>query len=326
MRQAFDLEEGILQERTPDTGPITVFSAPTPAERRLLRDALGVDDHTIRSVLDPEEISRLEFDAATERATIICKRPDARADADAARFEVASIGIFCDPGRLTVVVADGSPPIDLNRVAAAGSPVSLTLRLMRAIIEEFVARLRAIRRTSGQIQARLNRTLDNRELVRMFDLSEDLLYYVDAIEANGAVLARLRGLAHRLGLTQEDVAVLDDLIIDNDQCARQGRLYSTVLGGLLDARGNIVNNNMNVLIKNLTVVNVVFLPLGVIASMGGMSEFTMMLHDHGVDWRLGYPLFALATVLLGVGLWGVIRSWINRRMGNGGSVMRAAGR
>ena len=76
------------------------------------------------------------------------------------------------------------------------------------------------------------------------------------------VLRRLRSLADRCGFTEADMAILDDLLIDNDQAARQGHIYSTVLGGLLDARGNIVNNNMNVLIKNLTVVNVVFLPLG----------------------------------------------------------------
>lgn len=320
MRLAFEFDEGTLRELTPESGPITVFSSPTPQERRLLREALGIDDHTVRSALDPEEISRFEFDPLIDRSTIIWKQPDPRADVDAARFEVASVGIFVDPGRLTVVVADGRAPIELDGFGAVRSPLSLALRIMRAIIDEFLSRLRAIRRTAGQIQARLNHTLDNRELVRMFDLSEDLLYYVDAIEANGAVLARLRASAGRLGLTEEDLAILDDLVIDNEQCARQGRVYSKVLGGLLDARGNIVNNNMNVLIKNLTVVNVVFLPLGVIASMGGMSEFTMMLDHYGADWRLGYPLFSLALLLLGVGLWRVIRGWISRRMGNGGSV------
>src|SRR5262245_44891103 len=88
MRQAFELEGGRLHDRTPDSGPITIFAAPTPVERQLLRDALGIDDHTLRSALDPEEIPRLEFDPATDRTTIICKRPDPRADRDAARFEV----------------------------------------------------------------------------------------------------------------------------------------------------------------------------------------------------------------------------------------------
>ncbi len=111
--------------------------------------------------------------------------------------------------------------------------------------------------------------------------------------------------------------MLDNLIIDNDQCSRQGHIYAEVLGGLLDARGNIVNNNMNVLIKNLTVVNIVFLPLGVIASMGGMSEFSVMLDDLGIPWGLGYPLFAVVLTVLGILLWRGLGSWIDRRMSVG---------
>lgn len=319
MRLAFELENdtGLLRELTPDAGPITVLAAPNELEQQLLHDALGVDDHTIASVLDPEEISRVEFDAITERVTIIWKRPDARADADAARFEVASVGLFLDPGRLTVVLADGNAPIEWEGFASVRSPVTLALRVLQVGVDEFLARLRAIRRTAGQIQARLSRTLDNRELVRMFDLSEDLLYYVDAIEANGVVLRRLRGLADRLGFSDADKEILDDLLIDNDQAARQGHIYSTVLGGLLDARGNIVNNNMNVLIKNLTVVNIVFLPLGVIASMGGMSEFSTMLDNHHVDSGVGYSIFTLAMVILGVALWRTIGLWIDHRTDNG---------
>jgi magnesium transporter len=65
----------------------------------------------------------------------------------------------------------------------------------------------------------------------------------------------------------------------------------------MDARGNLVNNNMNVLLKNLTIINVVFLPLNLLASIGGMSEFSMM--TGGSDWRLSYGLFSLGLVAIG---------------------------
>lgn len=312
MHQEFVLKDGVLHETSPASGTIAVFSAPTDAERRVLH-ALGIDEHTLDSALDPEEISRVEFDQASGRTMIIWKRPDPKADGDATRFELTSVGFFLDGERLTVVVAEGRPPIS-DRFAELDTPTEVMLRMMLVTVEEFVGRLRNIKRTAGEIQARLNRTLDNRALVRMFDLSEDLLYYVDAIDANGAVMTRLRGAADRLELTAEDRALLEDLVIDNTQCSRQGEIYTKVLGGLLDARGNIVNNNMNVLIKNLTVVNVVFLPLGVIASMGGMSEFTMMLDDYSVDWRVGYPVFVLMMLVVGLALWRAIKGWILRVM------------
>ena len=125
----------------------------------------------------------------------------------------------------------------------------------------------------------------------MFSLSEGLIYHINAIEGNGRVLRRLRHLSQRLNFDEEELEFLDDIIIDNDQCSRQGQIFSTVLGGLLDARGNIINNNMNILLKNLTIINVVFLPLGVIAGMGGMSEFSLILNEYGIDWRLGYLAF-----------------------------------
>ena len=48
---------------------------------------------------------------------------------------------------------------------------------------------------------------------------------------------------------------------------------------------------MNVLIKSLTVVNVVFLPLAVISGMGGMSEFSRFLDVQNIDFATGYLLF-----------------------------------
>ena len=74
--------------------------------------------------------------------------------------------------------------------------------------------------------------------------------------------------------------------------SRQADIYSSVLSGLMDARGTIVNNNMNVLLKNLTLINIVFLPLNLIASIGGMSEWSMM--TQGLDWRISYSLFSSA--------------------------------
>ncbi len=49
-------------------------------------------------------------------------------------------------------------------------------------------------------------------------------------------------------------------------------MYSTVLSRIIDARGNIISNNMSVLLKNLAIINVIFLPLHLLASIGGMPE------------------------------------------------------
>jgi magnesium transporter len=81
----------------------------------------------------------------------------------------------------------------------------------------------------------------------------------------------------------------------------------------MDARGTIVNNNMNVLLKNLTLINIVFLPLNLIASILGMSEWTMM--TQGMDWRLSYSLLTFGMVAFGWATWVFVKRVIDK---NGG--------
>jgi magnesium transporter len=66
---------------------------------------------------------------------------------------------------------------------------------------------------------------------------------------------------------------------------------------LMDAAVGFININQNKVIKRLTVVSVVFMPLNILAGIGGMSEFTMM--TEGVPWPIAYGLFTVG--LAGVG-------------------------
>jgi magnesium transporter len=152
--------------------------------------------------------------------------------------------------------------------------------------------------------------MENRHLLQMFNLSESLVYYVDAIEGNGAVLAKLRSISNQLGFQNRHLEMIDDIILENTQAVRQATIYSSVLSGLMDARGTIVNNNMNVLLKNLTLINIVFLPLNLIASIGGMSEWSMM--TKGLSWWVSYSLFSFAMMVFGWVTWLLMKKLIER--------------
>ena len=94
---------------------------------------------------------------------------------------------------------------------------------------------------------------------------------------------------------------------------------------MLDARGNIINNNMNILLKNLTIINVVFLPLGVIAGMGGMSEYSVWLSEYGIDWRVGYIAFIVAMVVIGFVLWWLVGKIVDRWGVSNGAMQETTG-
>jgi magnesium transporter len=174
-----------------------------------------------------------------------------------------------------------------------------------------VGHLRVIKQITTELGGKISASMENRYLLQMVALSESLIYYQNAIEANGAVLARLRGNVERMAFSSAQVEALHDIELENQQCARQAQIYSSVLSGLMDARGTIVNNNVNVLLKKLTLINVIFLPLTLIASIGGMSEFSTI--TEGVDWRISYGLLTLAMILLGWATWVALVWMLDKR-------------
>ena len=202
-------------------------------------------------------------------------------------------------------------PFSAKEFQGASSSVDILLRFLLYTVHHYLGHLKMIKQLTIELESKISSAMENRYLLQMFSLSESLIYYLNAIEANGAVLVKLRTAVEKLGLSKERIEFLDDIMLDNQQCARQAQIYSTVLSGLMDARGTIINNNMNVLLKNLTLINVIFLPLNLIASILGMSEFSMMMQ--GVDWRLAYFLFSLGMIVVGWGTWLILMWTLNKQ-------------
>jgi magnesium transporter len=293
----FDLIAGLVVPAESDEAPIHVFQNPDAAERDLLRARFGLDEHTLSSALDPDEISRIEM--APGRLLLIWKRPTNYSGKDNFFFNVASIGLLLLEGRLVVIVTDVLPLTSGPRqTPTLHRPVDVMLGLLLNTIQHYMEHLKVIKMIARDLQQKINAAMENKHLIQMFNLSESLIYYLNAINSNGVVLTRLRTHAEKAGFPAEDLALIDDLMIENNQCYKQAEIYSTVLSGLMDARGSLVNNNMNQQLKNLTLINVVFLPLNLLASIGGMSEYSMM--THGVDWRIAYSVFFVGMIVVGV--------------------------
>ena len=296
MLKKFQLAEGALVPSEADDAGVLLYVSPDASERETLRTRYHLDEHTLMSALDPDEVSRIEF--APDRMFLIWKRPTNYSGKDSFFFNVESIGLLLLENRLVVIVNEAMPfPGSLRPRRTLHRPLDVLLGVLLNTIEHYLEHLKVIKMIARDLQQKINLSMENKHLIQMFNLSESLVYYLNAIDSNGVVLARLRSHAEKAGMPPELLALLDDLIIENNQFYRQAEIYSTVFSGLMDARGNLVNNNMNMLLKNLTLLNVVFLPLNLIASIGGMSEYSMM--TRGLDWRISYTLFAIAMFTIG---------------------------
>ncbi len=80
--------------------------------------------------------------------------------------------------------------------------------------------------------------------------------------------------------------------------------YRDIVTSLMEMYLSILNNQMtraandtNITVRRLTFITTIFMPLTLLAGIGGMSEWSMMTGPQ--NWRIAYPAFLLAMVILG---------------------------
>jgi magnesium transporter len=71
-------------------------------------------------------------------------------------------------------------------------------------------------------------------------------------------------------------------------------LYTSLLNNLMTK----MSNDTNMSVRRLTLIATIFMPLTLLASIGGMSEWSMMTGPG--NWKVAYPLFLLGMVIIGV--------------------------
>jgi magnesium transporter len=299
LKQSFRIVDGRLQECPSDEGQVLVYVKPDEAEQRLLIDRLKVDEHTLASSLDPDELARLEFEP--EHAVAIFKRPRYYTAADQFHFKVLSVGAFLFKERLIVTLSEDMAIFDgAKTFTRMHSPLDVFLRMIYRSIYHFLEHLRIIHTLSDEVELSINESSDNTSLLHLFTLEKSLVYFLSAIQSNGMLIGRLRNSQARLGMTEEQLEFVDDLQIENNQCFSEAKIYSDILSGMMDARVSIVSNNLNVLMKRLAILTVIFGLLNIPASMGGMSEFTRyVVEGLQVPMGVAYALFTLGMGVLG---------------------------
>jgi magnesium transporter len=280
-----------------ESGPVAIYTAPDENERRYLVDELKVDEHTYASALDPDELSRLEFEP--NHVAFIFKRPRNYSGTEQFLFKVSSAGAFLFKDGLKVILPDEANVLDGAPLARLHSLADVVLKLLARSVIHFREHLKGISLVSDELQREINTAMENKHLINMFSLQKSLVYYVSAISSNGALLDKIRNTAAKIGLSTEESEFLDDLIIENSQCLKQAENYSNILASLMDARASIVSNNLNVLMKTLNVITIAIMVPTFVVSAFSMNV-RIPIQDHpGAFWII----IGLAVLAMSVFLW-----------------------
>ena len=290
MQRKLYISDGKVVDKGEGQATVFVYAAPDEAERRYLVEQLKIDEHTLNSSLDPDELSRLEFEP--EHVAMILKRPKRYTAEDNFRFKVLSTGVFLFKDRLVVVMAEDASLFEGKPFMKIQAIQDIFLKLIYGAILQFVEHIKGINLISGELERQIDTAMENKTLLNLFTLEKSLVYYLSAFNSNGVLIEKIKNGASKIGLSQENLEFLDDIVIENNQCRGQTEIYSQVLASLMDARASIISNNLNVRIKALTIITIaIMLPTLVVSIFSMNVKIPLAWHEYAF-WMISI----LATI------------------------------
>ncbi|MBO7605000.1 MAG: magnesium transporter CorA family protein, partial [Elusimicrobiaceae bacterium] len=186
---------------------ILLFVNPTAEEQKYLIDVLKIDEHTLASAMDPEELPRLETEP--EHTALILNRPRNYSGKDQLVFRVASMGLFLYKDKLVIVLPEDIPLFIGKRFNSVSDLNEVFLKIIYNAISHYLEHLRVINMITEEIEDKMTESMDNKYLLNLFSLEKSLVYYASAITANGFVFEKLRNFSSRIGLSEQNKEMLD---------------------------------------------------------------------------------------------------------------------
>ena len=243
----------------------TIYENPTFPQIKTLSN--NFDDEIINDVLDVDELSRVDFD--DDYYYVIVRVPIKKTETE---YRPVPLGVFVKGDSVTLVCGEKLPFIERFSVKNVffSKPSEFILAVLKAVNVEFTKHLKAIDSKSTLIRLKLQKSVDNEYLLELFDLEKSLVLFTNSLKSNQILLRRLNKFG-RLGLSTEDEEALEDAIVDNEQTVSMADTNSNVLSGMMDAYASCISNNLNVVMKRLTVISIVMMVSTLVASVFGMN-------------------------------------------------------
>ncbi|ATW26980.1 magnesium transporter CorA family protein [Candidatus Formimonas warabiya] len=245
-----------------------------PSEEELHRvtESTGITYDFLKYPLDDEERPRVEVEDNNQVLIIVNVPTIQQKDV---MYDTIPLGIVLTEDYFVTVCLQH---IDFLKEFSQGKVKGLAtfkktrfvFQIMHRAASLYLKYLREINKKTDEIESELQKSMRNKELIRLLDLEKSLVYFTTSLRSNEKVMEKLlRGKA--LKMYEEDQDLLEDVIVENKQAIEMADIYSNILSGMMDAFASIISNNVNIVMKFLTAVTIVVALPTMVASFFGMN-------------------------------------------------------
>lgn len=174
----------------------------------------------------------------------------------------------------------------------------MVLKIFEKITSNFQDYLKEINTRRNSLEQKLYDSNRNEELLQLMRIQKSFVYFITALRSNELLMMKMKR-TNILGLTEDELDFLDDLIVETSQALEMANTYTNILNSTLDAFASIISNNQNEVLKRLTTLTIFLSVPVLIASIYGMNVPIPYGDSHLAFWL---PV-VLSVIILAFVVW-----------------------
>ncbi len=272
-------------------------TCPTDDDQQELEERFQIPDYFFSDISDTDERARYEYDDGW--MLIILRIPYVKEIRSRTPYTTVPLGIIHKRDvTITVCYYETNMMLDFvsfqqKRNEGFTDYVDMIFRLFLSSAVWYLKRLKQISLLIDKAKRDLDHNVDNESLIGLSRLQDSLTYFQTSIRGNENLLAKLK---FKLQVDELDADLIEDVNIEMTQARETTSIYSNILESTMDTYQSIINNNMNNVMRTLTVVTIVMMFPTLVAGLFGMNLINGM-----EDSPLGF-IVALIISIGGSGL------------------------
>ena len=241
---------------------------PSEKEIKEVANALKIDTNIISQVLVEKELPRVKkLDNAT---LIVVDVPFMKDTSIKNKYVTYPLGIIVSNTCITTVSLVEHAFLNNMEDINTFEINKLLIEILLKSAQSYLITLESIDEDIVRIENNTYKATDNKQLLNFLNIQKTLVYFITSLHANGMVLEKLQK-ENMLDFSKEEAMLLEDATLENKQSIETSTVYREILSSTMDTYSSVISNNLNVLMKFLTGITIVFSVPTMIASFLGMN-------------------------------------------------------
>ena len=301
MLTIYKWENGGLRE-TPDFSPSCWINLvePNTTELDAVLTQTEVPRDFLTDPLDAGERPRFDYDDNSTLLIVHVPYP-VEDEEDGVPYRTVPLGIVF-VGDTVITVSNARTPVttafldQIRRVCPPKDKYRFAFRLLWHGGVLFLRYLHDIHQRTEALEDELHESISNEVLLKLLTIQKTFVYFTTSIKADTIALARAN-TSRQISLSEDDQDQLEDAMVEYQQALETATIHSNILNGTLDTFASLINNNLNNVMKRLTVATILLAVPTLVASIYGMNLTTLPYMNHTYSFCI---VMGISLALLGL--------------------------